>query len=248
MLNANTGVMGSGLARRARPGMTNCMDDTNQEPRRCVLPAKAAPHTQRRPREGGDLRDECVWSNKVTNANQNIGDTAYGSRPSPGRLKKISFINIKFAGFAGIVILASRTCLILLASCPVRGASRGDPEVGQSESWPEGQPEGRCGARGCVSQTQTRGALGNRPCPLRGAAFSGWTGQVKGGRKPAWMASFKARACAGRTVPGTKKSPRRDAERRCRVPLFPGDPGDKPRLLPRCAFRRPVSPQKGEKN
>jgi len=54
-------------------------------------------------------------------------------------------------------------------------------EVGQSESWPEGKPEGRCGARGCVSQTQTRGALGNRPCPLRGAAFSGWTRRVKGG-------------------------------------------------------------------
>src|SRR5882757_4644486 len=73
-------------------------------------------------------------------------------------------------------------------------------EVGQSESWPEGQPEGRCGARGCVSQTQTRGALGNRPCPIRGAAFSGWTGQAKGGRKPAWMASLLAPA-PGRTGP-----------------------------------------------
>src|SRR5882757_6526965 len=80
-------------------------------------------------------------------------------------------------------------------------------EVGQSESWPEGQPEGRCGARGCVSQTQTRGALGNRPCPIRGAAFSGWTGQAKGGRKPAWMASLLAPA-PGSPVPGTKKSPR----------------------------------------
>jgi hypothetical protein len=78
-------------------------------------------------------------------------------------------------------IPARLPCLILLVSCPVRGASRGDPEVGQSESWPEGQPEGRCGARGCVSQTQTRGALGNRPCPLRGAAFNGWTRRVKGG-------------------------------------------------------------------
>ena len=97
-------------------------------------------------------------------------------------------------------IPAPQTCLILLVSCPVRGASRGDPEVGQSESWPEGQPEGRCGARGCVSQTQTRGALGNRPCPIRGAAFNGWTGQAKGGRKPAWMASLLAPA-PGRTGP-----------------------------------------------
>src|SRR3954468_1104287 len=51
---------------------------------------------------------------------------------------------------------------------------------------------GRCGARGCVSHTQTRGALGSRPGPLRGSAFSGWTGQVKGGRKPARMASLLA--------------------------------------------------------
>ena len=62
-------------------------------------------------------------------------------------------------------------------------------EAGQSESGPEGQPEGRCGACGRASQARTREALGNRPCPLRGAAFSGWTGQAKGGRKPAWMAA-----------------------------------------------------------
>jgi hypothetical protein len=40
------------------------------------------------------------------------------------------------------LIPVPRTCLILLPSCPVRGASRGVTEVGQSESWPEGQPEG----------------------------------------------------------------------------------------------------------
>ncbi|HXO67475.1 MAG TPA: hypothetical protein VN838_00810, partial [Bradyrhizobium sp.] len=28
-----------------------------------------------------------------------------------------------------------------------------------------------------------------------GSAFNGWTGQVKGGRKPAWMASFGSRLC-----------------------------------------------------
>jgi hypothetical protein len=124
--------------------------------------------------------------------------------------------------------------LLSLMSCPVRGASRGDPEVGQSESWPEGQPEGRCGARGHASQAWTRGALGNRPCPLRGAAFSGWTGQVKGGRKPAWMASLLAPA-PGRTVPGTKKSPRWSV----RKALL---------LLPRRVVRRSISPQKGEIN
>ena len=51
-------------------------------------------------------------------------------------------------------------------------------EVGQSESWPEGQPEGRCGARGCVSQTQTREALGPRPAPLWGPATR-WLGEVQ---------------------------------------------------------------------
>src|SRR6195952_3781664 len=80
-----------------------------------------------------------------------------------------------------IPIPVPRTCLILTGSCPVRGASRGVTEVGQSESEPEGQPEGRCGARGHASQAWTRGALGNRPCPLRGAAFNGWTRRVKGG-------------------------------------------------------------------
>src|SRR3954471_22305804 len=59
------------------------------------------------------------------------------------------------------------------------------------------------------------------------------------------------REIAVRQVPGRTdrglKTPRRDAERRCRVPLFPGNPGSKPRLLPRCAFRRPVSPQEGER-
>jgi hypothetical protein len=38
-------------------------------------------------------------------------------------LKIFSFINIKSANSAGIVIPALRTCLILLVSCPVRGAS-----------------------------------------------------------------------------------------------------------------------------
>src|SRR3954465_13779461 len=41
----------------------------------------------------------------------------------------------------------------------------------------------------------------------------------------------------GRTDRGFK-TPRRSAERRCRVPLSPGDPGDTPRPLPSCAFRR----------
>src|SRR4051812_17672196 len=67
-------------------------------------------------------------------------------------------------------------------------------------------------------------------------------GQASGAKSPC---SEAAKSPEERTE--AKKSPRRNVERRCRVPLFPGDPGSKPRLLPRCAFRRPVSPQKGEK-
>jgi hypothetical protein len=84
----------------------------------------------------------------------------------------------------------------LSCSRPVQrgGASRGVTEVGQSESWPEGQPEGRCGARGHASQAWTRGALGNRPGPIRGSAFNGWTRQVKGGET--CLDGELARACA----------------------------------------------------
>jgi hypothetical protein len=38
---------------------------------------------------------------------------------------------------------------------------------------------GACGRGGRAPRT--RGALGNRPCPLRGAAFNGWTRRAKGG-------------------------------------------------------------------
>src|ERR1700710_640495 len=116
-----------------------------------------------------------------------------------------------------------KTSLILRVSCPVRGASRGVTEVGQSESWPVGQPEGRCGARGCVSQTQTREALGSRPGPLRGSAFSGWTGQVKGGET--CLDGEFARACARKLGPRDRNRCDGASERRfC--------------LLPRCVFRR----------
>jgi hypothetical protein len=40
-----------------------------------------------------------------------------------GTTEVFLFINIKFFESCGTLIPASRTCLILLASCPVRGAS-----------------------------------------------------------------------------------------------------------------------------
>src|ERR1700709_497209 len=116
-------------------------------------------------------------------------------------------------------------------------------EVGQSESWPEGQPEGRCGAWGRASQARNREAMGFRParnwvchCELAGR------GQASGEKTPCSRTSTGVCQVPGRTDQGLK-TPRREAERRRRVPLFLGNPGNKPRPLPRCAFRRPVSPQ-----
>src|SRR3979411_163415 len=118
-------------------------------------------------------------------------------------------------------------------------------EVGQSESWPEGQPEGRCGAWGRASQARNREALGFRParnwvchCELAGR------GQASGAKTPCSRTSTGVGQVPGRTEQGFK-TPRRDAERRCRVPLFLGNPGNKPRPLPRCACRRPVTPHLG---
>src|SRR3954465_705385 len=79
------------------------------------------------------------------------------------------------------------------------------------------------------------GPLALLPCPLRGGRGS------KNAAAGRWLAS-----CAFEERAEAKRPPRRNVERRCRVPFFPGDPGNKPRPLPRCAFRRSVSPQKGE--
>ena len=100
-----------------------------------------------------------------------------------------------------------------------------------------GGGSGACGRGGRA--LRTREALGNRPCPLRGAAFNGWTRRVKGGETR--LDGELARARARKNRSQGQKSPRRNVERRCRVPLIPGDPGIKPRLLPRCAFRRSAS-------
>jgi hypothetical protein len=64
-------------------------------------------------------------------------------------------------------------------------------------------------------------------------------GQASGAKSP--CSGF------GRQVPGSAdqgfKTPRRNAERRCRVPLFPGNPGNKPRPVTKVrlsAFRLPL--------
>src|SRR3982075_2537088 len=83
--------------------------------------------------------------------------------------------------------------------------------------------------------SRSRECLGIRPAPLSGSATeAGWTGTGSGAKSPC------AKSPEARTGPTT---PRRDAERRCRVPLFSGDPGNKPRPLPKVrlsAFRLPL--------
>src|SRR3954454_5498891 len=117
----------------------------------------------------------------------------------------------------------------------MRGASRGEPEVGQSESWPEGQPDGRCGARGHASQAWTREALGFRPGPLRGSATSvAGRGQACGAKSPRVATSPEERTRVLRRRGGTLKG--------VAVCLCLRQSEDKPRLLPRCAFRRSASP------
>jgi hypothetical protein len=85
---------------------------------------------------------------------------------------------------------------------------------------------------------RSREASGFRPARKGLPPKLAGRGQASGAKSP----------CSGRKAAKSpeerteaKKSPRRNVERRCRVPLFSGDPGNKPRLLPRCAFRRSAS-------
>src|SRR5438309_10345682 len=59
--------------------------------------------------------------------------------------------------------------------------------------------------------------------------------RVKGGETGLDQRASLAPA-AGSTAPRSKKSPRWSAERRCRVPLFPGDPGNTPRPVTLAPF------------
>ena len=73
---------------------------------------------------------------------------------------------------------------------------------------------------------------------LPSMAGRGWS---EGAKAPGIMA--KASPRPGRTVPGSKKSPRRSAGRRCRVLCLPAIRGTGRGVL-HCAFRRSASPHK----
>src|SRR5258708_9078243 len=115
-------------------------------------------------------------------------------------------------------------------------------EVGQSESWPEGQPEGRCGAWGRASQARNREALGFRPALERGSATVSW---LDGDRRAA-----RKRRAQG-PLRGSAKSP----EERTRVLRRRGGKlggvavvicfpklENMPRPLPTCPFLPSTSP------
>src|SRR3954447_900486 len=77
-------------------------------------------------------------------------------------------------------------------------------EAGQSESWPEGQPDGRCGAWGRASQARSREALGFRPALKEGSATVSW---LDGDR----------RAARKRRAQGPLRGPAKSPEERTRV-------------------------------
>jgi hypothetical protein len=110
-------------------------------------------------------------------------------------------------------------CIFLPISSRLEGALSGT-------LWNVGVGAAPAGVGSCP---RTRGALGNRPCPLRGAALSGWTRQVKGGEtRPD---GELARACARKNGPGDEEVAVTGRRKALPWPLFPGDPGNKLRSL-----------------
>jgi hypothetical protein len=82
------------------------------------------------------------------------------------------------------------------------GASRGDPEVGQSESWPEGQPEGRCGAWGCARKHGPgRPWVSVRPVRVCHCELAG-RGQASGAKTPCSRTSIRGLPSPRKNGPG----------------------------------------------
>src|SRR5258708_1825114 len=89
-------------------------------------------------------------------------------------------------------------------------------EAGQSESWPEGQPEGRCGAWGRASQARCREALGFRPARNWVCHYElAGRGQASGAKSPCSRTSTGVCQVPGRTDQGLKtlRRERRKASR-----------------------------------
>ena len=78
-------------------------------------------------------------------------------------------------------------------------------EVGQSESWPEGQPEGRCGAWGCARKHGLGGPWVSVR-PVTGSATVSWLdGDRRAARKRRAQGPFGVCQVPGRTDQGLKE-------------------------------------------
>jgi hypothetical protein len=112
------------------------------------------------------------------------------------------------------------------------GALEGTPKGDRAKAGRRGNPTADA-APAAVVCTHGPGRLRVSVRPHYGgsATEAGWTG------------TGERREIARSHVPGSAdqglKTPRRNAERRCRVPLFPGNPGDKPRLVEGAPFGVP---------
>jgi hypothetical protein len=143
------------------------------------------------------------------------------------------------------LIPVPQTCLILLVSCPVRGASRGVRKRDRARAGRRGNPKVDA-APGDVLASTNREALGFRPALRKGSATVSW---LDGDR----------RAAPNRRAQGPLRGPAKSPEERTRVLrrrggtlrgvavclCFPSVRETCRGRYQRCAFRRSVSPQGG---
>ena len=149
----------------------------------------------------------------------------------PGHVKKFPFINIKSREFLSRIPKPRLSC-----RRPVHEGALHEAFL----RW-----GGMRRLRTCLASTDS-GGFGFPSGPTTGLCLEWLDGAGARGREPS--GSWRKPLLVPEARPQGQKSPRRNVERRCRAPLFPGDPGNKPRPLPRCAFRRPVSPHcRGER-
>jgi hypothetical protein len=119
-----------------------------------------------------------------------------------------------------IPIPVPRTSLILIVSCPVRGASRGVRKWDRARAGRRGNPKADA-APGDVPRKHGLGRPWVSVRPVTGVCHCelAGRGQASGAKTPCSRTSTGVCQVPGRTDQGLK-TPRRDAERRCRVPLF----------------------------
>ena len=130
--------------------------------------------------------------------------------------------------FFAFLIPVLQPSLIMLPSCPMRGASRGVRKWGRARAGRRGNPKVDA-APGDVPRKHALGRPWVSVRPVIGSATeAGWTGT--GERREIAVLRPQGRQVPGRTDQGLKDAA---TERRKALPwpLFPGDPGNKLRSL-----------------